>query len=63
MDLMDKILGVAIAGIVGSITLPIAMDEIAGVSTASWESSVATVFTVLVPILLVLGAAILFLKK
>jgi len=41
-----------------AILAPIAMNEIAGANTTGWPTPVTTIFTVLLPILFIIGVAI-----
>jgi hypothetical protein len=59
---VEKIITLAVALLVFAIIFPIAMQEVVSANTTGWQSSVATIFTVLVPILGALAVALLFIK-
>ena len=63
MALMDKIVGVGVGLLVVAILLPIGIGQIAGANTTGWDPSVATVFTVLLPVLAVIGLVLYFMPK
>lgn len=54
-NMVDKIIGIAIALLIVAIVFPIALDELAGMDTSLWEPAVATLMTVLLPVLAVIG--------
>ena len=45
-----------------AILTPIAMEQITGANTTGWNSAVKTIFTVLLPILFVIGVAVSYVK-
>ena len=63
MALMDKIVGVGVGLLVIAIILPIAIGQIADTDVTTWDPSVATVFTVLLPVLAVIGLVLYFMPK
>ena len=46
-----------------AILTPIAMDEVVSANTTGWASSVKTIFTVLLPILYIIGVALYYVPK
>lgn len=48
----------AVGFLLVAILTPIAMDEIVGANTTGWNSAVKTIFTVLLPVLYIIGVAI-----
>lgn len=44
------------------ILTPIAMSELVGANTTGWEASVTTVFTIVLPIIYIIGVAYAFIK-
>jgi len=59
---VDKIITLSVALLVFAIIFPIAMSQVVSANTTGWQSAVATIFTVLVPILGALAVALLFIK-
>lgn len=53
----------AVALLVAAIMIPIGMQQVIGTTTTSWNSAVTTLFTVLVPVLMIIGVALLFVPK
>lgn len=45
------------------ILTPIAMSELVGANTTGWETAVTTVFTVVLPIVYIIGVAYAFIKE
>jgi len=45
-----------------AILFPIAMEQVVTANTSLWNASVKTMFTVVLPILVVIGAAIAYIK-
>lgn len=45
-----------------AILTPIGMEQVVGANTTGWESTVTTVFTVVLPILYIIGIAYGFIK-
>ena len=60
---LDKIIGLAVGGLVLAILLPLAITEILGANTTGWNDSVSTVWTVLLPVLMVIAAILYFMPK
>jgi len=52
--IVEAVIGLFLAGIL----MPVALNEIFGANTTSWDSAVATVFTKLLPVLGVIGVAV-----
>lgn len=52
----------AVGFLLVAILTPIAMDELVAVNTTLWEDPVATVFTVVLPIVYIIGVAYGFIK-
>ena len=53
----------AVALLVAAIMIPIGMQQIVGTTTTSWNSAVVTLWQVLVPVLMIIGIAILFIPR
>jgi len=53
-----NIIMLAIGFLLVALLAPIAMNEIVGVNTTGWPAPVTTIFTVLLPILFIIGVAI-----
>jgi len=53
----------AIGFVLVAIMTPIGMEQIVGANTTGWNASVKTIFTVLLPILYVIGAALVFIPN
>jgi len=53
----------AIGFLLIAILTPIAMDQIVGANTTGWNAAVKTIFTVLLPILFVIGVAIRYVPR
>lgn len=63
MGLTSKIVGVAVGILMIGVLVPIGIGEIAGANTTSWDASVVTVFTVVLPILAVIGLALFLIPR
>jgi hypothetical protein len=59
---IDTIITLAVALLVFAVIFPIAMQQVVSANTTGWSSAVATIFTVLVPILGALSVALIFIK-
>lgn len=53
----------AVGFLLVAILTPIAMTEIVGANTTGWEASVKTIFSVLLPILYIIGIALYYIPK
>jgi hypothetical protein len=53
----------AVALLVSAIMIPIGMQQVIGTSTTSWNSAVVTMWQILVPVLFIIGIAILFVPR
>lgn len=53
----------AVGFLLVAILTPIAMTQIVGTSTTSWNSAVITIFQILLPVLYIIGAALHFIPK
>jgi len=60
---ISTIVSIAIGLLIAGILLPIAISQIYATQTTGWSSAVIVVFTVLLPVLAVLGIAMVFLGK
>lgn len=58
----ETIVVIVLAFLVLAYVGPIAISTIVNANTASWNSTVKTIFQVLLPIIFVIGMAILFIK-
>lgn len=52
----------AVGFLLVAILTPIAMDQLVGANTTGWETSVATVFSVVLPIVYIIGIAYSFIQ-
>ena len=59
----SSVVGLVVAFFLMAILFPIAMDQVVAANTTSWNSAVTTIFTVVLPILVVISAAIGFIKS
>jgi len=55
--------GLAVSALIVAILLPIALGTIANATTTNWSTSVKTVFTIVLPILVVVGVAMKYLPS
>jgi len=55
--------GLALSALIVAILLPIALGTIANATTTNWSTSVKTVFTIVLPILVVVGVAMKYLPS
>lgn len=53
----------AVGFLLVAILTPLAMTQIVGTSTTSWNSAVITIFQILLPVLYIIGAALHFIPK
>ena len=60
---VSNVVGVVIALFVAAVLLPVAFQQIYNTSTTGWNAAVATVFTVLLPVLSIIAIALMFLRK
>ena len=60
---MQDVMVAGIAFFLLAIILPIAISTVANSSTVNWDTSVVTIFQVLLPIIVVIGIAIKFVPK
>jgi len=58
-----KIISVVVGLFLAGVLMPIGLDKIYSANTTNWDSTVATIFTVLMPVLAVLGLGLAFYKK
>ena len=49
--------------IMAAILIPVAMGQLVGTATATWNSAVAVLWQVLLPILMIIGLAVLFVPR
>lgn len=47
----EVVIGIAIAIFIAAVVFPLAMTQIAAANTTGWNTSVTTMFTVLVPVI------------
>jgi len=57
---VGTIVMLAVGFLLTAILTPIGMDQIVGANTTGWATSVKTMFSTLLPILYVIGVAILY---
>jgi len=60
---IGTIIMLAIGFLLVAILTPIAMDQVVGANTTGWNAAVKTIFTVLLPILFVIGVAIRYIPR
>jgi uncharacterized membrane protein required for colicin V production len=60
---VSNVVGVVIALFVAAVLLPVAFQQIYNTSTTGWNAAVATVFTVLLPVLSIIAISLMFLRK
>ena len=53
----------AVSLLVAAIMIPIGMQQIVGATTTSWNAAVVTLWQVLIPVLMIVGIAILFVPR
>jgi hypothetical protein len=53
----------AVSLLIAAIMIPIGMQQVVGTTTTSWNSAVVTLWQVLVPVLMIVGIAILFIPR
>ena len=53
----------AVGFLLVAILTPIAMTEIVGANTTGWSASVTTIFSVLLPILYIIGIALYYIPR
>jgi hypothetical protein len=58
-----KIIGIVIALLLAALLLPISLTEVYRTNTSGWNAAVATVYTVLLPLLAVIAIALIFFSK
>lgn len=63
MPTAKGVVGLAVGVFLFAIMFPIAMDEITGANTTAWETPVTTIFTTVLPIIVIVGVAIAYLKS
>lgn len=59
-NLETKVIVMVVAFLLIGITYPIAMSQVTATNTTSWGTAVTTIYTVLLPILVLIGCAITF---
>lgn len=59
----STIIMLAVGFLLVAILTPIAMTELVGANTTGWQSSVKTIFTVLLPILYIIGVAVRYIPS
>lgn len=53
----------AVCLLVAAIMIPIGMQQVVGSSTTGWNSAVVTLWQILVPVMMIVGVAILFIPR
>ena len=61
-QLLDKTIGIAIALFVAAVVLPVALVTLGNATWTGVDDTVVTIVTVLLPVLGVIGIALLFIK-
>jgi len=59
----SEIVGLAVGFLLVAILTPIAMNEVVGANVTGWAASVKTIFTVLLPILFIIGLALYYIPR
>lgn len=59
-DVTNAVVYLSVMFLLVAILTPIAMNEIVAANTTGWQSSVVTIFNVLLPILFIIGMALYF---
>ena len=59
----SQVITIGVSLLVLAIVFPIAMGEIITGYNSSWNSAVSTIFATLLPILVIIGAALYFLPR
>lgn len=63
MELLNKVVGVSVGLLVAALLIPMALNEIANSTLTNVDSSVVTIFKVLLPVIAVIGVAVYFLRQ
>lgn len=63
MGMVSKIVGIAIGLFVAAIIMPLALTELADATLTNVSPAVTTVFTVLLPVLAIVGLAMYFVPR
>lgn len=58
-----KIVMLAVGFLLVAILTPIAMEQLIGANTTGWNAAVKTIFTVLLPVLYIIGVAISYVPR
>jgi ABC-type bacteriocin/lantibiotic exporter with double-glycine peptidase domain len=58
----SKIISISVALLIAGVLLPVALSQIYSANTTGWNTAVALVFTVLLPVLAVIAIALIFFK-
>jgi hypothetical protein len=58
----SKIISLAVALLIAGVLMPVAISQIYSANTTGWNTAVALVFTVLLPVLAVIAVALIFFK-
>lgn len=58
-----EIILLAIGFFLVALLTPIAMDQVVAANTTSWGAAVKTIFTILLPILYIIGVAVRYVPK
>ena len=53
----------AVALLIAAIMIPLGMQQIVSGSTTGWNAAVVTLWQILVPVLMIIGVAILFIPR
>ena len=59
----SQVISLVIGAFVAAVLLPIAINQIVSTSTTNWNPAVATVFSVLLPVLVMVAVVLRFLPK
>lgn len=57
-----SIIGLAIGFVLMAVLIPIGMDEVYAANTTAWETAVTTIFTLVMPIVVVIAGALSFIS-
>lgn len=60
---IDKAIAIGVALLITAIVVPMGISQIMAENTSGWNPAVTTIFTVLLPVLAVLGIVLYFLPR
>lgn len=57
------IIGIAVGFVLMAVLAPIGLDQIYAANTTLWETAVTTIFTLVLPIVFIIGGAMMFVAE